>query len=273
MTSLNRVILNSINEPQEKAQNLENLNKLGGIDSFVKTYLEETDRSYLQNGLAEGRIEYYRNIFGENLLPETPIESFFKIFCEALTDPVLLILIAAAIVSLIVGLIEEPADGWTEGVAISIAVLLVSLISAGNDYSKQLQFRELEKTTANDELSSVLRNKKIEQINPKFIVIGDILIMQVIILIFFKIYIINTKAGDMISADSIILDSNVMIKCNESSLTGEAEDVKKSKEKDCFLLSSCLLNTIEGASTCRAVVIGVGNTTNSINYNNILLFS
>ena len=42
---------------------------------------------------------------------------------------------------------------------------------------------------------------------------------------------------------------------NESSLTGEPDDVKKSYQDDCFILSSCLLT--EGEE-CRALVIGIG---------------
>jgi hypothetical protein len=42
---------------------------------------------------------------------------------------------------------------------------------------------------------------------------------------------------------------------NESSLTGEPEDLKKTQAKDCFLLSACLLTQGED---CKAVVIGVG---------------
>lgn len=45
------------------------------------------------------------------------------------------------------------------------------------------------------------------------------------------------------------------IKANESSLTGEPDDVKKSYEKDCFLLSSCLIT--EGEEV-RAAAIGIG---------------
>ena len=58
----------------------------------------------------------------------------------------------------------------------------------------------------------------------------------------------------MIPADSIIADKN-KCKANESSLTGEPDDLKKSKDHDCFLLSSCLIT--EGEE-CRALVIGIG---------------
>ena len=177
--TVDRNILNSLNEPQEKKSNFDKLNELGGVDAFIAKYFVESNQNYLENGLLNSQVETYRALFGENLFPETPIDSFLTLFIAALTDPILLILILAAVVSLIVGLVEEPEHGWTEGVAIFIAVILVSFISAGNDYSKQLQFRDLEQTTANDELSSVFRNKRIERIHPREIVIGDIIVLQV----------------------------------------------------------------------------------------------
>jgi magnesium-transporting ATPase (P-type) len=58
----------------------------------------------------------------------------------------------------------------------------------------------------------------------------------------------------MIPADAIMLDKNVVLS-NESSLTGEPDDLKKSRDHDCFLLSSCLIT--EGED-CKALVIGIG---------------
>lgn len=58
----------------------------------------------------------------------------------------------------------------------------------------------------------------------------------------------------MIPADCILLEGSY-VKCNESSLTGEPDDVKKTKDQDCFLLSSCLLT--EGED-CKAIAIGIG---------------
>ena len=62
------------------------------------------------------------------------------------------------------------------------------------------------------------------------------------------------QTGDMITADCLILDNNE-VSSNESGLTGEPKDMRKSKNGDCFLLSSCLLTEGEG---CKAVVIGIG---------------
>eukprot|EP00604_Paraphysomonas_vestita_P000027 CAMPEP_0174825842 /NCGR_PEP_ID=MMETSP1107-20130205/43165_1 /TAXON_ID=36770 /ORGANISM="Paraphysomonas vestita, Strain GFlagA" /LENGTH=444 /DNA_ID=CAMNT_0016057867 /DNA_START=347 /DNA_END=1679 /DNA_ORIENTATION=+ len=146
----------------------------------------------------------------------------------------------ASAVSLSIGIWEDPRTGWIEGTAILVAVFLVALVTAGNNYTKELQFRALEKSSQRDERTSVLRDGSIERINPIDLVVGDIIILQ---------------SGDSIPADSIILDEGI-VSCNESALTGEAEDLPKSRDRDCFLLSSCLLT--EAEDKIRAMVIGIG---------------
>jgi Ca2+-transporting ATPase len=85
----------------------------------------------------------------------------------------------------------------------------------------------------------VFRDSSIQRINPADLVVGDIVILQ---------------SGDMVPADSVVIDNNE-ISSNESGLTGEPKDMRKSKRGDPFLLSSCLLTEGEG---CRAMVIGIG---------------
>ena len=133
----------------------------------------------LNTGLTRDQVISQRQMFGDNCFPESPIDSYFELLIGALSDTTLLILTAAAAVSLGVGMATDPNHGWIEGSAIFIAVFLVSNISAGNDYSKQLQFLELEKSSAKDERTSVLREGSIERINPKDLVVGDILVLQV----------------------------------------------------------------------------------------------
>jgi magnesium-transporting ATPase (P-type) len=58
----------------------------------------------------------------------------------------------------------------------------------------------------------------------------------------------------MIPADSLICTPNT-IQTNESSLTGEPDDLNKSIHKDCFLLSSCLVTKGED---CKGCVVGIG---------------
>ena len=49
-------------------------------------------------------------------------------------------------------------------------------------YKKELQFRALEKSSQQDERCSVLRNGVIDRINPIDLVVGDIIILQVLLL-------------------------------------------------------------------------------------------
>ena len=108
-----------------------------------------------------------------------PCTDIFPSFWDAFSDSTLLVLMIAASVSLIVETIENPVTGWIDGVAIFIAVALVANISAGNDYTKELQFHALEASSQQDERVSVCRNGVIERLNPSELVVGDIIVLQV----------------------------------------------------------------------------------------------
>ena len=174
--SLQQSVLDSLNIDQAREENKANLASLGGVEGLAKLIGVN-----LQAGLSENQVLLLREKFGTNQFPESPMDSYFSLLFNSLTDSTLLILIAAATVSLIIGVLEEPDHGWIEGTAIFIAVFLVSNISAFNDYSKQLQFRALEASSQKDERTSVIRDGKIQRINPTDIVVGDILVLQVLI--------------------------------------------------------------------------------------------
>ena len=212
------------------------LKELGG----TSVLLSELSSS-IETGLNADTVLKNRAMFGENIFPESPMDSYLDLLLGALNDTTLIVLLFAAIVSLIIGIITEGlAHGWIEGGAILIAVVLVSNIAAMNDYSKQLQFAELEKTSAEDEKCMVLRDGKDAIINPRELVPGDILILQ---------------AGDMIPADAIMIDNNIIMS-SEASLTGEPEDMKKSANGNFNLYSSCLVS--ECNDNFKAVVTGTG---------------
>jgi len=78
---------------------------------------------------------------------------------------VLIILLGAVVVALTVGMLEDPAHGWHESVAIFISVLIVSNVQAGSDYRKQLQFEQLFKKGDLQECQ-VVRCGSIIQVSP-----------------------------------------------------------------------------------------------------------
>ena len=168
--------MNSFNVEQQREANRKALDDIGGADALAALIGVN-----LATGLSYPQVESMRQKYGDNVFPESPMDTYLELLFAALSDTTLLILIAAATVSLLLGIFtdHEGENGWTTGTAIFIAIFLVSNISAGNDYSKQLQFKALENTSADDERCSVLREGAIERICPKDVVVGDILVLQV----------------------------------------------------------------------------------------------
>jgi magnesium-transporting ATPase (P-type) len=227
--------LNGLNISQAREENLSNLQSLGGLNGLANRL-----NISLEKGLTEEQVHKMGSVFGFNAFPQAPPKYFIVMLFGALSDPTLLVLLAAATVSLVLGIFEDPQQGWIEAVAIFIAVALVSMITTTNDYSKELQFRALEKSSQQDERTTVLRGGAVQRVLSSQIVVGDIVMLQ---------------AGDMIPADCILVDKSAP-KVNESSLTGEADDLKKTHDHDPFLLSSCLIT--ESQSDVHALVTGIG---------------
>lgn len=65
-------------------------------------------------------------------------------FCENFEDFILKVLIGAAAVSLILGIINEGlAKGWIEGVSIFVAIAIILVVNTSNNYVREKQFQEL----------------------------------------------------------------------------------------------------------------------------------
>jgi magnesium-transporting ATPase (P-type) len=173
-SEVTQALLDSLNVSQARKENKQALDSLGGVEVLMNKLGTNPE-----TGLTSEAVQRMREMFGRNAFPESPMNGFFQLFFEALQDSTLLILIGASIVSLAIGIWEHGADGWIEGGAILIAVFLVALVSAGNDYTKELQFRSLEKSSQSDERCSVIRDSSIERINPADLVVGDMVLLQV----------------------------------------------------------------------------------------------
>lgn len=88
---------------------------------------------------------------------------------------------------------EESSYGWIEGLAILISVIVVVLVTAFNDYSKERQFRGLQSRIEGEHKFSVIRGGEVHQISVGDIVVGDIL---------------QIKYGDLLPADGVLIQSN-----------------------------------------------------------------
>jgi Ca2+-transporting ATPase len=224
--------LESFNVAQDKDGNKERLMTFGGTEELAKKLGVN-----IGTGLTKAQVEELHGHFGLNKFPESPMTTFLELFLGTFEDPVLLVLIGAGCVSL--GISGGLHGEWLEGIAIFIAVLLVATIDSVQNYQKELKFRELEKSAANDERCMVLREGTMERINPADLAVGDVIVLG---------------AGDSVPADSVVIDTS-KLKTNEAALTGEADDLSKSQAGDIFLLSSTLVTE---ADETHAMVIGIG---------------
>jgi len=105
---------------------------------------------------------------------------------EALQDVTLIILLVAAIVSLVLWAAakygaseshsadEDEDHGWIDAVAILISVVVVVLVTAFNDYSKERQFRGLQNRIEGEHNFTAIRDGVAIQIPVSDIVVGDI---------------------------------------------------------------------------------------------------
>ncbi|CCH45717.1 putative membrane protein [Wickerhamomyces ciferrii] len=163
------------------------------------------------------------NHFGINKLPEKKPKSFFKLAWEAMQDKVMILLSVAALISFALGLYEtfgqppeHDAEGkeipqieWVEGVAIFIAVVIVVLVGAANDYQKELQFAKLNRKKDDREII-VVRGNDDQLISIHDLLVGDIIVLQ---------------TGDIIPADAVMTEGSC--ECDESALTGESHSIIK----------------------------------------------
>ncbi|KAK5001171.1 plasma membrane calcium, partial [Cryomyces antarcticus] len=144
----------------------------------------------------------------------------------AYNDKVLILLSIAAVISLALGLYQtfgqSHADGearveWVEGVAIMVAIVIVVVVGAVNDWQKERQFVKLNKKKE-DRSIKVVRSGKTQEISVYDILAGDVVLLE---------------PGDMIPVDGIFIEGH-NVKCDESSATGESDLLKKTPAEEVF---------------------------------------
>ncbi|XP_020809967.1 plasma membrane calcium-transporting ATPase 2 isoform X1 [Drosophila serrata] len=224
--------------------------EFGGIHELCKK-LYTSPNEGLSGSKADE--EHRRETFGSNIIPPKPPKTFLTLVWEALQDVTLIILEVAALVSL--GLsFYKPADedapllqeeeehhGWIEGLAILISVIVVVIVTAFNDYSKERQFRGLQSRIEGEHKFSVIRGGDVCQISVGDILVGDIA---------------QIKYGDLLPADGCLIQSNDL-KVDESSLTGESDHVKKGTDVDPMVLSGT--HVMEGSGKMIVTAVGVNS--------------
>ena len=176
-------------------------------DTFFNRSVEEVLREQesssggLSNAQAADRLKKY----GPNALVEGKKKSVLQVFLEQFKDLLVVILIVAAIISML--------SGQGESTIVIFAVLILNAILGTVQYFKAEKSLESLKAMSSP-TAKVLRGGAKVEVPSKEVVPGDIVFLE---------------AGDLVVADGRVIE-NFSLKVNESSLTGESEGVEKTEE-------------------------------------------
>eukprot|EP01065_Artemidia_motanka_P013964 TRINITY_DN1789_c0_g7_i1.p1 TRINITY_DN1789_c0_g7~~TRINITY_DN1789_c0_g7_i1.p1 ORF type:complete len:1163 (+),score=248.15 TRINITY_DN1789_c0_g7_i1:50-3490(+) len=207
----------------------------------------------LRLGVPPGQVNNRRQRFGENKMEDPEPLSYWTILQDALSDRMMMLLMALGVIAIIINeTVPEQGEtevhhgtAWIEGGMILFAVMLVTVVTTANDYSKELKFRELDEAVSKDPVT-VTRGGHPTVIDTTELVVGDI---------------VDIAPGDVIGADGLLI-AGEGVACDESACTGENDPWKKvpdqydpSDHKDPFLISG---TNVVSASNAKYLCVAVG---------------
>lgn len=160
------------------------------------------------DGLSEAEARKRLDKYGPNKLKEEEKPTLFQRFIEQLKDPMLIILLIAAAVSAITGMVSGDGE-WAEVIIILAVVLLNAALGVIQESKAEAAIEALQTMTA--ATCKVLRDGKVVLLHSDELVPGDVVLLE---------------AGDSVPADGRIIE-NASLKIEEAALTGESVPVNK----------------------------------------------
>lgn len=171
-------------------------------------------------GLTDAEVVESRHLHGDNVLTPPAKEPLWRKFIAKLTDPLIIILLVAAALSIGIAFYEyfglgHDATAFLEPIGILLAVVLATGLAFIFETKADREFDILNKVN-DDEPVRVIRNGQSQQIPKRDVVAGDVVMIG---------------TGDEIPADGTLIDA-VALMVDESSLTGEPACAKTTDSRD-----------------------------------------
>jgi Ca2+-transporting ATPase len=163
-----------------------------------------------KTGLTDSAVKERQEKHGLNQLRETKKKTLFMMFLDQFKDFLVIILIIAATVSVVVGIIE--GEGLIDGFIIIAIVILNAILGVNQEQKANNALAALKKMSSPN--AKVIRNGKTVEVSSEQLTVGDIVLLE---------------TGDYVAADIRLLEST-NLKTDESSLTGESTPVTKDAE-------------------------------------------
>jgi P-type Ca2+ transporter type 2C len=198
----------------------------------VETQAPDTD---VHVGLTSAEVEASRAEHGSNRFSTLPVPTWVELAKEAIADPMIRVLIACAVIALSLGVVSGHAEELIDGVAIMLAVLIVTAVGVLNQLRAQRDYTALE-AVASQERVRVIRDGEVAEIEAEELVTGDLL---------------EINTGDVLPADAVYVRGPDLL-VNEAAITGEPDTTKQVGEP---LYGSSRI--LDGSG--RAVITEVGD--------------
>ena len=161
------------------------------------------------NGLSGAQASQRLARDGKNRLEEAKKKSILRRFIEQLLNPMILVLIGAAVVSAVTAALGHEKEGYADVVIILVVVILNAVLGVYQESKAEKAIEALQKMAA--ATSKVLRDGELITVKSEEIAVGDVLVLE---------------AGDAVPADCRLFECASM-KVEESALTGESVPVSK----------------------------------------------
>lgn len=183
----------------------------------MKYYLESPEAclkevSSAVSGLSDAEAQKRLEENGKNKLAEGKKDSLLKRFLSQLADPMIIILIVAAVISAVTAAFSGDKGGYADVLIIMVVVIINAVLGVYQEAKAEKAIEALQEIAA--ATSKVIRNGKLIDVKTEDIVIGDIVVLE---------------AGDSVPADCRIIE-NASLKIEEAALTGESVPVNKELE-------------------------------------------
>lgn len=168
---------------------------------------------YNPGGLEPQEVAESRRLHGCNVITPQEDETPWQLLLEKFRDPVIRILLLAAVLSLAIGCVHR---NFTESVGIICAIILATCVGFWFEWDARKRFRCLNRVN-DDTPVKVMRGGGIRSIPRREVVVGDV---------------VRIESGDTVPADGELVEA-VSLKIDESTLTGESE-ADKTVDPSCF---------------------------------------
>ena len=213
----------------------------------------EAQSTSADQGLTAAEAQKRLASVGPNKLDEEEKTPLWKRFFEQMADPMVIMLLVAAAISVITGFIQGEPE-WADAAIILSVVILNSVLGVVQEAKSEQALEALQEMSAAQ--SKVIRDGKMSHMPSSELVPGDVVLLE---------------AGDSVPADCRVLESASM-KIEEAALTGESVPVEK--HADAIALASdaddvplgdrknmCYMGSTVVYGRGRAVVVGTGMNT------------